>query len=168
MSTNDTIMKCNSIGTSITNFPSTEIGKKLSQECGAKVINMTQVTTQQGYDNAADMIFKDLTSGVRMMVIEEPAYQPTQPNMLSYYHPKNGGEIQEFLTEVWFDQNTSWFKNQLVPSGIQYPTEWFMIMEIPDDPNGNYRLAGSFGGSITIAGNAPYISTRHKPKTKKF
>jgi hypothetical protein len=152
----------------INNVPCTKVGKKLSEECGAKVINMTQVTTQQEYDDAANMLVNDLANGVRMVVIEEPNNPPAQPNMLAYYHPKNGGDIKEFVTEVWFDQNTSWFKNELVPSGIQYPTEWFMIMEIPENPNGNYRLAGSMGGSVTVAGTAPYISTSLKPKTKKF
>ncbi len=152
----------------INDMPSTEVGKKLSQKCGAKVINMTQATTQQAYDDVANMLVNDLANGVRMVVIEEPIYPPAEPNMLAYYHPKNGGEIKEFITEVWFDQNTPWFNNQLVPSGIQYPTEWFMVMKIPDDPNGIYRLAGSFGGSVTIAGTAPYISTNRKPNTKKF
>ena len=149
-------------------MPSTEVGKKLSQECGAKVINMTQATSQQEYDDVAEMLVNDLTNGVKMLVIEEPNNPPVQPNMLAYYHPKNGGDIKEFVTEVWFDQNSSWFKNKLLPSGIQYPTEWFMIMEIPENPNGNYRLAGSMGESVTVAGTAPYISTNRKPNTKKF
>ena len=168
MSFTSTSTTSNNSNTNINNVPSTEVGKKFSQEFGAKVINMTQVTTQQGYDDAANMLANDLTSGVRMIVIEEPSYPPPQPNMLAYYHPKNGGEIKEFLTEVWFDQNSSWFKNQLLPSGIKYPTEWFMIISIPDNPMGKYRLAGSMGGSVTIAGSAPYISTILKPSTEKF
>ena len=169
MSFTSTSTTSNNSGTNINNVPSTEVGKKFSEEWGAKVINMTQVTTEQEYDDVANMLVNDLTNGVRMVVIEEP--KPSiqlQTNMIAYYHPNNGGDIEKFLTEVWFDQNTSWFKNELVPSGIKYPTEWFMLMSMPDDPMGKYRLAGSMGGSVTIAGSAPYISTRLKPNTKKF
>ena len=74
--------------------------------------------------------------------------------------------MKEYLTQIWFDQNTSWYKNKLVPSGINYPSEWFMVVDIPDEPTGNYRLAGSFGGSVTIPGTDQIISTKCVPYTQ--
>ena len=78
--------------------------------------------------------------------------------MLSYYHPKNGGTMKQF-DEIYFDRNTKWYKNDLVPSGIAYPGCFFYIAEIPDDPNGMYRLGGSCGGNVRLYGNDPYISS---------
>lgn len=72
MSFTSTSTTSNNSGTNINNVPCTKIGKKFSEEWGAKVINMTQVTTEQEYDDVANMLVNDLTNGVRMVVIEEP------------------------------------------------------------------------------------------------
>lgn len=82
------------------------------------------------------------------VILEEPVITP---KMLAYYHP-----IKPF-TEVWFDQTTEWYNTKLVQSGIQYPKEWFMISEIPDEPFGLYTLFGSMGGYVTISGKDSYI-----------
>jgi len=141
----------------ITNVPSTKVGKYFSKECDAKIINITKAT----------MVANELTNGVKMIVIEKPSKNPAiYSNMLAYYHPKNGGNMKEYITEIWFDQNTSWYKSKLVPSGIKYPSEWFMVLDIPDDPMGNYRLVGSFGSSVTIPGTDQLISTKRVPYTK--
>ena len=90
----------------VSNIPCTEVGKKFSQECGAKVINMTKVTSEDDLNKVASMVSNDLANGVKMIVIEEPHQYNINPNMLAYYHPKNGGNLKKFITEVWFDQNT--------------------------------------------------------------
>ena len=92
--------------------------------------------------------------------IKEPLTKPLSieisPNMLAFYHKKNGGTLTKF-DEIYFDQNTDWFQKKLILSGISYPKDFFYIAEIPDSPNGIYRLGGSTGGSVKITGSDKII-----------
>ena len=67
--------------------------------------------------------------------------------MLGYYHPKNGGKMQ-IKSKIWFDQTSDWYKSILVPSGIQRIKDWFMVHEIPNNPDGKYKLGDNL--SITV------------------
>ena len=79
-----------------------------------------------------------------------------QPNMLGYYHPKNGG-IMTIHSQIWFDQNTQWYNEVLVASGIQRIKNSFMIKEIPDKPDGKYKLCGMMRGCLYLNGSNPII-----------
>ena len=105
--------------------------------------NYTIETTHENVDNVNAM--EKLLEGAHIIRL------CNDKSMLAYYHMSDKG-LQKF-TKVWFDKNSSWYKNKLVPSGIKYPSEWFLLTEIPDDPWNDYRLTGSFGGSVTVSGN---------------
>lgn len=161
--------ECNSSNqtSNVTNVPSTKVGKTLGENCNATVINMTKATSDEDYNQVVNQVSNLLSKkdGPRMIVIEEPAIKPTlDSSMLASYHPKNGGKLKNF-TKVWFDQSTTFYE-RLVNSGINYPSEWFMLVDLPDDPNGSYRLAGSVGGSVTVSGLDKIISKKRVPNIK--
>ena len=140
----------------ITNTAATNLGKKLDKE-GWKVINATKCASDK---EAWEAAFDEVANGEdhQCILLEKPPLKTTlYPSMLAYYHSKNGGEMKNW-SRVWFDQTTNWFKTELKLSGIQYPKEWFYIGDIPNDPEGVYRLGGSFGGSVKLLGTLPYIS----------
>jgi len=138
----------------ISNKPCTEIGKIFTD---AKIFNMTQATSQKDYDDCADQILNELCkdNGFKTIIIEEPP--KVNNKMLAFYHPKNNGTLKSYKSEVWFDKNTPFYK-RLEESGIPYPNEWFILLDLPDNPHGSYRLAGSCGGSVTVSGLDKIIS----------
>ena len=78
-------------------------------------------------------------------------------NMLGYYHPKNGGKMQ-IKSKIWFDQSSEWYKNYLMLSGIQRIKDWFTIHEIPDNPDGKYKLCGMMRGCLYLTGKMEIVS----------
>ena len=142
---------------SITSDPVTPVGKKFKDEYGddVTIVNAIEANEKDTLDHLVDQL---ATGQSRFIILEEPAATVSlSTDMLGYYHPKNGGEMKKF-SRVWFDQNTDWFKNELVPSGIPYPKEYFCILDIPENPGGMYKLFGSVGGSVQIPGNKRVIS----------
>tara|TARA_B110001452_G_C14976609_1_gene341320 strand:+ start:281 stop:559 length:279 start_codon:yes stop_codon:yes gene_type:complete len=78
-------------------------------------------------------------------------------NMLGYYHPKNGGKMQ-IKSKIWFDQSSEWYKNDLMLSGIQRIKNYFVVYEIPDNPDGKYKLCGLMRGCLYLDGKAEIVS----------
>ena len=77
--------------------------------------------------------------------------------MLAYYHPKNGGKMQ-IKSKIWFDQTSDWYKSILVPSGIQRIKDWFMVHEIPNNPDGKYKLCGMMRGCLYLSGTLEIVA----------
>ena len=142
---------------SITSNPVTPVGKKFKDEYGDNVtiVNATEANEKDTLDHLVDQLTNKKS---QFIILEEPAASVSlSTDMLGYYHSKNGGEMKQF-SRIWFNQNTDWFKNELVPSGIPYPKEYFCILDIPENPGGMYKLFGSVGGSVQIPGNKRVIS----------
>ena len=158
---------------------STEVGEYLTKTYGATVLNMTAVNSKVESKKAVDQLLAMVLSGDNIVVIEgehvEQVKQVKQvkltSNMLAFYHPSNMGKKKgmiTFLTNIYFDPSTEWYKYELVPSGIPYPHQAFTLISMPeDDSMGVYELAGSYTGTLNIRGNKPIISTRTPPRTKR-
>jgi len=149
---------------SITSNPVTTVGKKFKDEYGddVTIVNATKANEKDTLDHMVDQLTNKKS---QFIILEEPAATVTavrlSKDMLGYYHTKNGGEMKKF-SRIWFDQYTDWFENELVPSGIPYPKEYFCILDIPENPGGMYKLFGSVGGSVQIPGNKRVISRFNK------